>query len=515
MRRSGLAVPWLPLGLGAALRLIQLTMPVLGVHSWRQADTAAMARHFALGDMVLWLPQIDWAGASPGYVESEFPLFPYLVASLYRIFGVHEVLARGLAVVCSLLTLWLVIRIGTRLLGPGAGWWGGLFYAVLPSSVYFGRSVQAEALLLLLAALSFERLLAWQLRRRWPDLLLCWLGFSGACLLKVFPLVWLGLPLLWQWWRGCAERPSRPRHWLAAGLFALSAVAVSALWYWHAHRLGQANGLSFGFWGGEADRMSPLALLGWRYWSELLLRISLRNLAVLGLPLLLLGIAAAPRRQAGSLVVGLAAVLGAGAVVARSSAVHEYYQLPLMLFACPLMGLGWEQLALRWPTPAGRRIRLGLLGLLVATSLVILSLDYWRVERVQQRQLAPLAAAIQATTPPGTRIVAVSGPDPTLLNLARRQGWLTSPAKVSPKAIRRWRRQGATALVGSLETIESFRPFPDGEEKRELVATLCRLQAQSGPGPAAACPWPQQSWYVVPLAEGPPAPPSPSQPSIP
>ncbi|MFM7674970.1 MAG: ArnT family glycosyltransferase [Synechococcus sp.] len=503
MRRSGLAVPWLPLALGAVLRLVQLTMPVLGVHSWRQADTAAMARHFAEGGMVLWLPQIDWAGAAPGYVESEFPLFPYLVAGLYRLFGVHEWLARGLAVLCSLLTLWLVVRIGKRLLGAAAGWWGGLFYAVLPSSVYFGRSVQPEPLLLLLAALSFERLLAWQEHRRRRDLLLCWLGFCGACLLKVFPLVWLGLPLLWRWWS--EARPTRrPQALLGPALFALAAVALSALWYWHAWQLGQASGLSFGFWGGDADRSSPLTLLGWRYWSELLLRISLRNLAVLGLPLLLLGIATAPRRNGSSLVVGLAAVLGAGALVARSSAVHEYYQLPLLLFACPLMGLGWEELRRRWSDTAGARIRFTLLGLLLATSLVILSLDYWRVERVQERQLAPLAAAIRAGTPPGARIVAVSGPDPTLLNLARRQGWLVNPGKVSPKAIRRWRKQGATALVGSLETIESFRPFAEGPEKEKLVQTLCRLQ------PDSPCPWPEHPWYVVPLDDGTASPSSPS-----
>ena len=67
---------WFPVGLGVILRLIQLQAPILGIHSWRQADTAAMARHFALEGTPIWLPQIDWSGASPGYVECEFPLLP-------------------------------------------------------------------------------------------------------------------------------------------------------------------------------------------------------------------------------------------------------------------------------------------------------------------------------------------------------------------------------------------------------------------------------------------------------
>ena len=35
---------WPLLLIGAALRLVNLHAPVLGVHSWRQADTAAIAR---------------------------------------------------------------------------------------------------------------------------------------------------------------------------------------------------------------------------------------------------------------------------------------------------------------------------------------------------------------------------------------------------------------------------------------------------------------------------------------
>ena len=58
--------------MAAALRLVHLHAPVLGVHSWRQADTAAIARNAHLNHLPLWTPQIDWGGASAGFVESEF-----------------------------------------------------------------------------------------------------------------------------------------------------------------------------------------------------------------------------------------------------------------------------------------------------------------------------------------------------------------------------------------------------------------------------------------------------------
>ena len=75
---------WAPVLLGVVLRMVHIWMPVVGIHSWRQADTAAMARHFAGFDTPIWLPQIDWGGASPGYVESEFPLFPFLTGQIYQ-----------------------------------------------------------------------------------------------------------------------------------------------------------------------------------------------------------------------------------------------------------------------------------------------------------------------------------------------------------------------------------------------------------------------------------------------
>ena len=49
-----------------SLRLVNLTAPVLGHHSWRQADTAAMARNFVEERFNILYPAIDWRGATRG-----------------------------------------------------------------------------------------------------------------------------------------------------------------------------------------------------------------------------------------------------------------------------------------------------------------------------------------------------------------------------------------------------------------------------------------------------------------
>ena len=70
----------------------------------------------------------------------------------------------------------------------------------------------------------------------------------------------------------------RPWFWLYIGT---SLMATSG-WYWHAHQLGQASGLSFGFWGEDSDRSSISLLLDLNGWINLLLRVSLRLLALVG-----------------------------------------------------------------------------------------------------------------------------------------------------------------------------------------------------------------------------------------
>lgn len=470
---------WLPIGLGSLLRLVQIWMPVLGVHSWRQADTAAMARHFSQEGTPIWLPQIDWGGASTGLVESEFPLYPFLVSRLYDLLGVQEWLGRGLSVLCSALTIWLVMRLGRRWFNPEAGWWAGLAFAIAPLGVYFGRAFQAEALLLLCAAGALDSMSIWSERRLPWALALSWLGFTTAGLIKVIPLLWLGLPLLMvqltfnpqgevtrlQSLPGRMMRLlSRPVFWLYVG----TSLAAIAGWYWHAHHLGQASGLSFGFWGAGADRSSLSLLLDINGWINLLLRVGLRLLSLVGVPFLLIGLWASWRSRGGQIAIsGLVGVLLCTVATMRSSTIHEYYQLPLLLFSSPLIGLGWQ----RWNQQRPRWQPRLLLSLALVVSLTVLSVDYWAVEHRQRQAWMPLALTIRRDLRVGERIVSVTSTDPTLLNLARRQGWLISSKQLTPERLQRWKRAGASHLAGSFVWDKTYRPMPEQQQRilREMA----------------------------------------------
>ena len=481
---------WLPIALGSLLRLVQIWMPVLGVHSWRQADTAAMARHFSLAGTPIWLPQVDWGGASDGFVESEFPLYPFLVSRLYGMVGIHEWLGRGLSVLCSALTIWLVMRLGQRWFNPEAGWWAGLAFAIAPLGVYFGRAFQAEALLLLCAAGAMDSLSLWSERRLPWALVLSWLCFTTAGLIKVIPLLWLGLPLLMVQLSSNPQGQApplqtlpgrvlhllgRPGFWLYIGT---SLMAIAG-WYWHAHQLGQASGLSFGFWGSGADRSSITLLLDLNGWINLLVRVSLRLLALVGLPFLLIGLRASWRSGGGQVAIsGLVGVLLCTIATMRSSTIHEYYQLPLLLFSSPLIGLGWQT----WHQRRSRWQPRLLIGLALVVSLTVLSLDYWAVEHRQRDAWMPLALTIRRDLPSEARIVSVTSTDPTLLNLARRQGWLISSKQLTTERLQRWKRAGASHLAGSFLWDKTYRPMPKRRQQRlrEMVEASPRSWVDAG-----------------------------------
>ena len=489
---------WLPIGLGSLLRMVQIWMPVVGVHSWRQADTAAMARHFSQAGTPIWMPQVDWGGASAGFVESEFPLYPYLVSRLYNLMGVQEWLGRGLSVLCSALTIWLVMRLGRRWFNPEAGWWAGLAFAIAPLGVYFGRTFQAEALLLLCAAGALESLSLWRERRLPWALALSWMCFTTAGLIKVIPLLWLGLPLLMVQLtpspQAAAESPQQmlqrirrlllnPWFWV----YTATALAMTSAWYLHAYQLGEASGLTFGFWGADSDRSNIALVLDLSSWVNLGIRTGLRALVLVGIPFLVIGSIRSWRLGGGRIALGgVIGLLLCTMATMRSSTVHEYYQFPLLLFSSPLVGLGWQI----WQSKQRRWLVQTLLSLAVLTSLMVLSFDYWAVEARQRSIWMPVADTIRRELPSEARIVSVTGPDPTLLNLARRQGWLISNKKLTPELIAKLKRAGASHITGGFRWEETYSPLQ--KERRTMLEKL----AASSSGA-----WidPRKQTYLLPI----------------
>jgi 4-amino-4-deoxy-L-arabinose transferase-like glycosyltransferase len=149
---SGNAHAWWTLGLLAvvllalALRLHGIHDPILDHPGWRQGDTAAIARNFARLQYNFMYPQTTYDGPPPNYVELELQIVPFLAATLYRVFGIHEIFGRLVTLAFSLAT---VVTLGyfARWLFSSfvAGLAAAFFFAVFPGSVYYGRTFMPDA----------------------------------------------------------------------------------------------------------------------------------------------------------------------------------------------------------------------------------------------------------------------------------------------------------------------------------------------------------------------------------
>lgn len=131
----------LVLVIATALRLQHIHNPILDHPNWRQGDTASIARNFARLQYNILYPQTNYNGPPPNYVELELQIVPFLAATLYKVFGVHEIFGRLISLLFSVGTV-AVVGLYARWMFSSAlaGVIAAFFYAVVPGSVYYGRT---------------------------------------------------------------------------------------------------------------------------------------------------------------------------------------------------------------------------------------------------------------------------------------------------------------------------------------------------------------------------------------
>jgi len=133
------------LSIALVLRLHGIHDPILDHPGWRQGDTAAIARNFARLRFDIMYPQTLYNGPPPNYVELELQIVPFLAASLYKIFGIHEIFGRIVSLAFGLGTVALVAYFGRWLFAAElAGLAAGFLYGVFPGSVYYGRTFMPD-----------------------------------------------------------------------------------------------------------------------------------------------------------------------------------------------------------------------------------------------------------------------------------------------------------------------------------------------------------------------------------
>jgi 4-amino-4-deoxy-L-arabinose transferase-like glycosyltransferase len=194
--------------LGLALRLYRIDAPLTDFHSWRQADTAAVARNFVRGGFNLLRPTYDDLSSIQSGRENpnglryvEFPLYNAMFAALFKIAPVMrvEMWGRAVTILFSLITAAVMYYLLLKEGGRTAAIAGSFLYSILPSSVFFSRVVLPETTALGFVFLSLFFLYRWRHgtgAKLWLPFALSVVCFAAAVLVKP-TVIFYGLPLLY------------------------------------------------------------------------------------------------------------------------------------------------------------------------------------------------------------------------------------------------------------------------------------------------------------------------------
>ncbi|TAM62141.1 phospholipid carrier-dependent glycosyltransferase [bacterium] len=426
--------------LGFVLRLHGVHDPLLDHPSWRQGDTASIARNFALLRYNPFLPQTNYDGPPPNYVELELQIVPFLAATLYKIFGVHEVFGRLLSIAFSLGTIALTGLFARRLFASSvAGAAAAFLFAVYPGSVYYGRTFMPDTTMVFFLTAALYATWCWledhagETRSFWRPALLALLAFLAkpVALLGALPIVALGIRR-----HGLRATILRPATWLYAAVAFIPLVAylrfehAIAEWHW-ASGITQRHvlpALLEALYSPAALAAKSMAFIHeWHFlWQTMLGPVGCL-LAVAGVVLL----AARALPGATLLWTWLAAVALYGFAVVTVEPV-DYYLYPVLPLAA-LFGGGASGWLYQRARPVGHAERVAWLLVAAIALAATTAIDRARVAKyyVWRTGVYEQARALDGGLPKDVLVV-MGHYDPAILYYINRYGWEEDPAVWTP-----------------------------------------------------------------------------------
>jgi uncharacterized membrane protein len=413
------------LAAGLLVRLYKIDNPVADWHSWRQADTASVSRHYAQEGINLLLPRYDDRStlasgkANPeGYRMVEFPLYNALHAQLSKTgWWNFDTSGRMLTVIISLLAtvcLWGLVR---QLSGKATALLAAFFMAMLPFSIYYSRVILPDQLMILFWLLgSWLFISAWQKPKpsQQAGFYLAAASFALGLLIRPY-LGFFLLPLLWLvWLRDGQSALKNPRYWL----FAL--IIVLPFFAWRSWISQYPEGIpAYGFLFNHSGLRFGPAWFRWLFGE----RLGWLILGGWGLIPLSLGLLAKPSRTENWWYqLWFLGVLAYFSVFAGGNVTHDYYQAITVPVLAALLAKGVSvaftpNRSLIWPlTP---------LAITFAVALM-LGLSWYQIREYYNINNWPIVRAGQAADailPADAVVVAPYNADTAFLYQINRPGW--------------------------------------------------------------------------------------------
>lgn len=308
------------------VRLYRIDNPVADWHSWRQADTAAVARNFYKEGYTPLMPLGD--DMSPVGKDNpnlrrlrfvEFPIYNSLVYFFYLLNGgVDERLARLVSIFMSLGSVIFIYLIVKRHWDNFTAQVSSLVFAILPFNIYFSRVILPEPTLVFFSLGMFYLTDLWINKSGIKLFFLSAIFTASAFLIKPMAIFYL-LPLIFSYWQKEGKIWPIPKRYFLWGIFSFLPLFGWRIW------INQyPDGIPASSWlfNGNGIRFRPAFwkwIVGDRFGREIL--------TVAGSVLFALGAIIKPTSKESNLLHWfLASSLLFLVVFATGNVMHDYYQ---------------------------------------------------------------------------------------------------------------------------------------------------------------------------------------------
>lgn len=355
------------LSIGFLLRIHQIERPLADWHSWRQADTAAVARNFAKEGYNPFVPKYDDMSSQANGLDNpnryrfvEFPIYNTLVFIVWKITGISVLTARLVTVLISLGSTALLFIVVRYLSGFKIAALSAFFFATIPFNVFYSSTILPGPLMvfaLLALYWSFIKWLANEKKWQWGIASILFANLAiltwPIALLFMLPVIYLAFE------KHGLDMFKKPNLWF----FTIASLAPFIAWrFW---MMNFPEGIpNWRFLLNEGDIRFKGAFFRWLI-AE---RMAKLILAFGGFVLFTFGlITRQGNRERFFYYSWLAAIVIYFIIFASGNVRHDYYQVPFVPIAAIFMAKGT---ALLFNLPAASFNRF--LGPIAALVLVIL-----------------------------------------------------------------------------------------------------------------------------------------------
>ena len=339
MKKLEIIILGLILIIAFALRLYKVDRPLADWHSWRQADTAAVARNFIKEGFNPFIPRYDDMSTQANGLDNpsryrfvEFPVYNLLIALIWKIWGISVTSARLVTVLITLgstIFLYLIVR---HFSGTTTAALATFFYAIIPYNIFYSSTILPGPLMVFAILGLYYFFIRWLDNHKNYFWFLLSLLFANLAILTWPIALFFMIPIAYlafdKYGLSLAKR-------IDLWIFALLAILPFIIWrIW---MIQFPEGIpNWRFLINEDNIRFKGAFFRWL----VIERIGKLILTVSGFFLFVLGILQKPKGEKWFYYSYLLAIILYFSVFASGNVRHDYYQVPFIPAAAIFLAIG-------------------------------------------------------------------------------------------------------------------------------------------------------------------------------